>query len=107
MDRKEYMRNWRKANPSYIREKTNSSYAKLRQKVIAGYGGKCVVCGFSDWRALQIDHVHGGGCKELREVWKGSVRGFLYWLVKQNFPPEYQCLCANHNQIKRHERGEF
>ena len=100
------MRTYVRAHPDYSRKKTNSQYAKLRQKVIAGYGDKCARCGYSDWRALQIDHVNGGGRKELREVWKGSVRGFLYWLVKNEFPPEYQCLCANCNQIKRYENGE-
>ena len=29
--------------------------------------GKCMICGFTDPRALQIDHVNGGGAKERKE----------------------------------------
>ena len=79
----------------------------LRKETIFAYGGKCKFCGFSDSRALQIDHINGGGRKEIREKFKKSSRGFLYWLKKNNFPSdEYQLLCANCNQIKRHTNKE-
>jgi hypothetical protein len=42
-------------------------YRKLRRdKIIAYLGGKCIKCGFSDERALQIDHTNGGGSKDVR-----------------------------------------
>src|SRR3990167_7573567 len=37
---------------------------KLRDEIIIKFGNKCKRCGFNDKRALQIDHVNGGGCKE-------------------------------------------
>jgi hypothetical protein len=60
-----------------------------------------------DWRAPQIDHVNGGGNKAwvrcsgpdryYREIMASITAG----------EKEYQLLCANCNQIKRHERSEF
>lgn len=78
-----------------------------RVAVLMLLGGQCERCGFNDSRALQIDHVHGGGNRErdkgkrsrntlkvLREKWVRAMYG------------ELQVLCANCNWIKRAERGE-
>lgn len=75
---------------------------KLRKKAIDSLGGpKCKHCGFSDERALQIDHVNGGGVEERKRIgWKTMLRR----VIQQ--PHEYQVLCANCNWIKRAERGE-
>lgn len=78
----------------------------LRNSVIEILGGKCVKCNFSDFRALQIDHINGGGSKERKErAYKGSfhrhvIRSFLN---KEN---KYQLLCANCNWIKRFDSEE-
>jgi len=76
-----------------------------RKDILLFLGGQCsnTQCGFVDWRALQIDHVNGGGMKELREI--GGYHYKLYQRVRAN-PQDYQCLCANCNWIKRHEHGE-
>jgi hypothetical protein len=77
---------------------------RLHLEVIAHLGSKCKVCGFSDWRALQIDHVNGGGSKQLRSG-ESFVR--YYRRVLQTVPGEdFQLLCANHNWIKRYENKE-
>lgn len=76
---------------------------KLRRKIIKGYGGKCVKCGFDDERALQIDHVYGGGTKERKSL---SNYQILLRIQKENFPSRYQILCANCNCIKRFENKE-
>src|SRR6266446_5698640 len=41
----------------YIRE----YHRRIRREVIEHLGGKCVHCGFSDYRALQVDHINGDG----------------------------------------------
>lgn len=66
-------------------------------------GNKCAGCGFEDYRALQIDHVNGGG-KRLRRLFGSQL--WLYKDVLQN-PSRYQLLCANCNSIKGFEQGEF
>ena len=79
-------------------------YARRRwQKAMAFLGDKCVGCGFEDERALQIDHVRGGGLKERRAL--GSS-GAVYRRVLK-YPEDYQLLCANCNRIKCVENGEI
>ncbi len=81
------------------------NYRKLRRdKIIAYLGGKCVKCGFSDVRALQIDHINGGGSKE-RKVLKMN-EGLFYKKVREDATGKYQLLCANCNWIKKHENSE-
>src|SRR6478735_3027983 len=54
-----------KARPSYD--------VQLRQRVVNKLGGKCLHCGFSDIRALQIDHVNGGGNQEFKKQGNRAV----------------------------------
>jgi hypothetical protein len=75
-----------------------------RKKMIQKLGGRCMRCGYDDWRALQIDHVLGGGTKELR-VMGGNKRKY-YQEVLLNNNGKYQLLCANCNWIKRYENNE-
>src|SRR5438094_515100 len=48
-------------------EKNRNYRAKLRDDFLLVFGGKCVRCGFSDKRALQIDHVNGDGYIERKK----------------------------------------
>lgn len=76
---------------------------RLRVDAISKYGGKCTRCGFSDPRALQFDHVHGGGTRELK---KHGMKPSYYKMILENMDGKYQLLCANCNWIKRHEEKE-
>jgi hypothetical protein len=90
---------WRKT-PQGIRakrawEKRNRD--KLRAEVIDLLGGKCVRCGFSDARALQLDHINGGGSKEngfRRKVWRSYLKDPC------KLREVFQLLCANCNSAK-------
>ncbi len=64
-------------------------------------------CPVSDTRALNIDHVNGGGTKHVRAI-KGQKHGssFYRWLIAQEFPKGYQVLCINCNWIKADVKGE-
>lgn len=83
------------------RDIARSQARKLRQAVIAFLGGKCVRCDWTDERALQIDHINGGGFQERKKL---GNRGLLRKVLQH--PEQYQLLCANHNWIKRVERDE-
>lgn len=76
---------------------------KLRLELMELLGGpQCRRCGFADFRALQFDHINGGGTKERREqinVWQVLSH------IKNNLS-EFQVLCANCNWIKRIEDKE-
>lgn len=79
---------------------------EIRKKLVAELGGKCAECGNTNQNVLQVDHIHGGGIKELKE--KGR-----YWMYKDALQlaydgtnDKYQLLCANCNWEKRHKNGE-
>ena len=118
----EASRRWRQSHPEAVREQKRAAYARstpvkkaklaannlrnaraLRLRVLMLFGGKCQCCGFSDPRALQVDHIDGGGNQE-RKVLKGT--GSRYKAVLAD-PARYQLLCANCNWIKREEEQEY
>lgn len=85
----------------------------LREKILDKFGRRCNnpkcrwlnedgTMGCTDYRALQIDHVRGGGRKEIDKWGQGA---FLFSAL-HNTTGKYQLLCANCNWIKRFERGE-
>jgi hypothetical protein len=93
-------------HPSTRRQREN------RDKINILLGGKCAVCGWDDARALELDHIQGGGSRELRKG-LGAGNGYYTRVLKHlsNLPggadsDKYQLLCANHNKIKRVEKQE-
>lgn len=75
---------------------------KLREKVFNVLGGcKCQRCGFNDMRALQLDHIMGGGKRDRLTISQISI----YHKALKN-PKDFQVLCANCNWIKRDEQNE-
>lgn len=78
----------------------------IRKATIEALGGKCVRCGFDDARALQIDHINGGGSKERKErKYKGAFNKHVLESFLEG-EERYQLLCANCNWIKREENDE-
>ena len=95
----------------------------LRCEILAKLGGRCNnpdcrwhnddgTRGCTDVRALQIDHVGGGGSTELRAghgvglAYLYHVREDLKYSALAGIPSDYQLLCANCNWIKRHTKRE-
>jgi hypothetical protein len=81
----------------------------LKLKVVTYYGNgicACVKCGFSDIRALTIDHINGEGHKHRKD---SSIRGnhVYLWLKKNNYPEGFQTLCMNCQMIKRARNKEY
>ena len=99
------MREYRHVHPHYGVAGGRNWRRKLRKRVINHFGGKCVWCGFADWRALQIDHINGGGRKAFLNDRPSPVRYHLDLLTAKP-GIVYQLLCANCNQIKKYERNE-
>jgi len=71
-----------------------------RQLALDFLGNKCVICGFDNWKALQIDHSGNNG----NEKRKHGV-GYIYRRVLKH-PEDYQLLFANCNWIKRVDSQE-
>lgn len=85
----------------------------LRKEIIQKLGTVCKNCGFSNERALQIDHVNGDATQDKLEKGQGNGRqGYTYVFLKKilsdpTMATRYQLLCANCNWIKRAENREF
>jgi hypothetical protein len=103
----------------YLRQRADTSkqdherYIKVRDEIIQLLGGKCsnpnclVPNGCSDPRCLQIDHINGGGRKEVKSF-PNSLAFYRFVLTQiKNGSINYQCLCSNCNQIKRFDNKEF
>lgn len=87
---------------------------RLRAKAFEKLGNRCASrnCrwlntdgsfGCDDARVLQVDHVHGGGYKERKNINQTKV----YVLVLEDTTGAYQLLCPTCNWIKRVENGEY
>jgi hypothetical protein len=102
---------WKANNRDAHREAQRQHRYAVRHEILDMLGGgMCAHCGYChDWRALQVDHRHGGGNKDPRT--KGgntNLWAFRNW-VRANLEEArriYQVLCANCNWIKRYENGE-
>ena len=74
---------------------------------------RCVKCGFTDLRALSLDHIGAGGNKHKEELEREygitKVSQFYGWLKDNGYPqePPLQVLCMNCQWIKASQFGEW
>jgi len=98
----EYRKKYNEEKGSFYRDAR-----KLRRDACyLALGGKCSECGFSDYRALQVDHINSDGHLE-RHLLR---RNDYYPNVMESYMKgegRYQLLCCNCNWIKRVEKGEY
>ncbi len=92
----------RNRTPSAL-ERLKKWNASKRRSALEHLGGSCCRCGFSDERALQIDHIHGGGTAERNSI---GNSGILANVLASTPGEVYQLLCANCNWIKKAEKRE-
>jgi len=85
------------------RQDAKKYHERLRDRVYVKLGNRCAKCGFADARALQIDHVQGGG---RRDVARYRSRTSYLKAVLEDTAGSYQLLCANCNMIKCVENKE-
>jgi hypothetical protein len=112
----ESRRKWILNNPDKNRSgnrKRGAAYHKrLRKEVLDFLGGRCSskICrwvnedgsiGCTDYRALQVDHINGGGTKERNSL---SYKTLYLKILRGSLG--YQLLCANCNWIKKHQENE-
>ena len=94
----------RKDRTNYLsRVNMHKLSTRRREEVYKLLGGVCVSCGFSDRRALQIDHVNGDGKSDRKRYTSQSL--YLKHILEVS-GVGYQILCANCNWIKRCENKE-
>lgn len=92
------MQRYRESSPEKHAHQSREAKRRLRQKLLALYGPVCVCCGFTDARALTLDHVKNNGAAERAELGeRGVYRRAL------THKADYQILCMNCQFIKRFE----
>lgn len=106
----------RRENPVYRAkcvEESRKWRKLLREEIFTHYSNgkpKCAKCGYSDSRALCLDHMNNDGAAHRKSLVKNSYRGgnavAVYVDVKRRgFPDGFQVLCHNCNRIKEVERN--
>ena len=109
LKKNEHSRVWYFANREKCREKANRKRAEAKAAAFDKLGNLCAnpscrhlnedgTLGCKDPRALQIDHILGGGNKERKEL--KDCRE-IYRKVLADNSGKYQLLCATCNWIKR------
>ena len=101
-------RNYQHLNRKRITKRRREWRHELKITAFDLLGGfKCVSCGISDRRVLQIDHISGIRLsrndprqRHVDQMYRDIVKGKL---TKKDL----QILCANCNWIKRFENEEF
>jgi len=101
--RKDYQKEYRKTHKKELNDYKSNYKRKIRNEILELLGNKCIRCGFSDIRILQIDHVKGCGKKEIQSF--KTYTTYLRYVLKkiQSGSKDYQLLCPNHNWLKRIE----
>jgi hypothetical protein len=111
-NRERYLKNYSKNEDYRIKNRSKEKmwYKGLRDKVFKLLGNKCVNpfniehsdIFLTDVRCLQVDHIHGGGYKQRKQM---TTKQYFEYILEH--PNEFQLLCANCNQIKRYANDEF
>lgn len=94
---RKYARDWKKKNKEKMRLYVKRYARKLHDKAIDFLGGKCVRCGITDKRVLQINHKDGGGSREFKKV--GALKLYLMILNGKRPTDDLDVRCANCNLI--------
>ena len=97
-----YGRERRKKYPEQARAYQRAYRRRVRIEVLQALGGRCMHCGNTDQRCLQIDHISGGGNQERQTLGPSRISG----KISKGQTEGYQLLCANCNWIKKHEQQE-
>lgn len=79
-----------------------NSKKRLKDTVFNAYGGYfCKCCGETIPQFLSIDHMNNDGAAHRKKI-----GGELYrWLIKNNFPKDFQVLCMNCQWGKHYNNG--
>ncbi len=103
-------RAWRERNLEWSRqdsrERERRRRGSVKEEAVAALGGKCSRCGFSDHRALQIDHINNDGHKE-RKTFGNDLVALRRRAMTEIKSGKYCLLCANCNVIKESERRQM
>jgi hypothetical protein len=90
---------YRQANAERIKTQQKAYRQKMKETILSHYSGgvsKCACCGEQNMAFLSIDHIEGGGRKQMRKLKRGGD-SFYHWLRDNGYPSGYRVLCMNCN----------
>ena len=96
------------SNPKYRARRNELHRIRMlywRARAIEILGNVCQKCGFSDKRALKIDHINSDGRAD-RKTCRNTYYKHVIEGVEKGYK-KYQLLCANCNWIKVREKREY
>jgi hypothetical protein len=88
---------WRAYNAKNKIRRTNTTkewQRRIREEVIAHYGGKCECCLDRTFEFLTVEREEGSGRSRVR-------RNLAYWLHRNGLPPGYRVRCHNCSEAHR------
>lgn len=101
---KEYREKHYEERVTKARKYDRQANKDLKIDTLKAYGGvRCAVCGYDkDYRALDIDHIYGGGNKDRAKTGINGGIKFYSILRKGGFPDKdkYRVLCRNCNWLE-------
>lgn len=97
----EYSPTYYRANVDAYADRARTRLLQYKTQALNQLGGCCVVCGITDMRILQINHLNGGGQQESRfgiDMYQAIIKGM-------RSTDDLDVRCANHNIIYEYESG--
>ena len=95
--RREVSKKYSETHKEYLSNYKKERLKKFKRLVFQHYGEQCACCGESHIDFLTIDHIKGNGNKHRKNMGSSNI---LDYLVKNNYPEEFQTLCMNCNFAK-------
>ena len=77
----------------------------VKTQVFDHYGRTCRCCGETEPLFLDIDHMDNDGAKHRKAHKLTAGTQFYVWLIRNNFPANFQTLCSNCNRAKYRNNG--
>lgn len=104
--RREWSREWHRANRSRAREIAAGSRKRLRDEFLKEYGSECSCCGERERQFLTLEHLNRDGRLHHEKVGPSST-AVLRDLRKRGWPKDgYTILCMNCNHAKGRPGGD-
>lgn len=89
----------------YRKETMRVYRASVKKRVFDHYGRVCACCGETEPLFLDIDHIDNDGAEHRKKHKLTAGTQFYVWLIKNNFPDNFQTLCSNCNRGKFRNGG--
>lgn len=96
----EYSKKWLTDNADHRRTWRREWVREIRKKAIQALGGTCILCGYSDVRALEIDHII-----PLHQSKGRTNQVSLFLSVVRGETENLQLLCSNCHAIKTYNEN--